>query len=118
MWEAIELSYEKLSDAEKKKLNDDDNPFVSSCKFTGFDGHNEAEYIGIAGFLIDQLQSWSHFKGRDLNSHLPFSLENYRRMLPVFEPHHLSQKRFNLTAVELREILKMQHPEIAKGAAQ
>lgn len=117
MWEAIEVSYENLSDEDKKRIDADENPFVSIHKFSGFDGNSEAQYIGIARFLIDRLESWSYLKGRKLNSHFP-SLEAYERMLSLFQQHPVSQKRFELTATEIREILKMQHPEsgVARGA--
>ena len=60
------------------------HPF-GDARFSGFDGNNELEYISVARFLIDHLDSFTDFKGRDLNSHMP-SIDRYSRMFLVFEP--------------------------------
>jgi uncharacterized protein len=113
MWEAIELSYDKLSADDKARMKAEENPFVSHPRFSGFDGNNETEYMGIAHFLVDELGRFTHFKGRDLNSHMPLSLDGYRRMLTVyrqspFSPLHPDE----LTSTQITEILREQlHPE-------
>ena len=43
------------------------HPF-GDARFSGFDGNNELEYISVARFLIDHLDSFTDFKGRDLDS--------------------------------------------------
>jgi hypothetical protein len=63
--------------------------------------------------MIDDLDQFELFKGRDLNSHLP-SLDMHRRMLAVFKPLRTSA---DLTTSELIDVLKEQmHPENRKAA--
>ncbi len=84
MWDFIESSYNELSKKDKERLEKEADPFGIHVKFMGFDGNNEASYIGIARFLIEKMGRFSNFKKRDLNSHMP-TLATYRRMLSVFE---------------------------------
>jgi len=85
MWSFIEMSYEKLSATDKKKLERDAHPFGKGVKFEGFDGNREADYISIAKYTVEQLNMFRGFKGRGFNSHVP-SLDRYRRMNRTFEP--------------------------------
>lgn len=107
MWTWIERALPHLSP--------DDMELVKAAhygyepKFSGFDGNNEAELLGIARFLIEQLQRFEDFKGRDLGMGMPSSGQ-YQRMLRAFEPmkkrldyrNHLSAKQI----VELIEASK------------
>jgi len=106
MWSFMESSYKDLSNADKTRIENEAHPF-GDARFSGFDGNNESEYISVARFLIDHLDRFTDFKGRDLNSHMP-SIDRYSRMFLVFEPIHkslgLSGKK--LGATEIIEILK------------
>lgn len=114
MWSLIERSYRGLSPEDTTLIEKEAAPLGKHVRFTGFDGNNEAEYINVAGFLVDELERFSEFKGRDLNSHMP-SLDAHRRMLTVFKPMRTSS---NLTATEIIAILKHRiHPESRKAAA-
>lgn len=83
MWSCIEYSYDQLSDGDKHKLKNDVSPFGSNPRFRGFDGNNETEYLGTASFIVNRLDRFVEFKGRDFNSHCP-SLEAYSRMLRLY----------------------------------
>lgn len=85
MWDFLEEAYEKLSDEDKERLAAEAEPFGKYVKFAGFDGNNEAEHMGIAIFLIRDLNRFSRFKDYDMNSHAP-TLEHYGRMYRAFEP--------------------------------
>ena len=85
MWSFVESGYAQLSDERKKEVEAEVGPQGQHVKFPGFDGNNEIEHLSIARFLIDHLDRFVNFKGRDLNSHFP-SIEKYRRMLQAFEP--------------------------------
>ena len=85
MWNFIERGYEQLSAAEKAKIEEDAAPLGKHVRFMGFDGNNEAELIGIARFLIEKLNRFTAFKGRELNAHMP-TRDTYARMLRVWEP--------------------------------
>jgi uncharacterized protein YfbU (UPF0304 family) len=107
MWSFIESGYAALSLQDKARLERK----VEPPKFRGFDGNNEAEYIGISYFLVDKLERFSTFEGRDLNARMP-TLEMHRRMLRVFESTRRSLMGRELTADELVRILnEMTHPE-------
>jgi len=83
MWWFMEMGYAKLSDHERKDLESTGLPYCKKVEFRGFDGNNELEHLSVARFYIDQMGRFTHFRGRDLNSHAP-SLEMHRRMLAVF----------------------------------
>jgi hypothetical protein len=53
-------------------------------KFLGFDGNYETEYVSIARFLVEKLDNFSKFKGREFNSHTPM-VERYKRMCAKFD---------------------------------
>ena len=73
----------------------------------GFDGNHEVEYLGAARFLIDELDRFSRFKGRGLNSHSQLSVQRYRQMFRVFEPLRASVLGSRaLEAVEIIALLK------------
>lgn len=85
MWDFIELSYEKLSEADRATLEKKVEFFGRDPKFVGYDGNNESEYRSVARFMIEDMKRFSRFAGRDLNSHAP-KVDAYRRMYAVFEP--------------------------------
>ncbi len=118
MWSFIESAHAALSKEEKERIEAEAKPFGSHVKFPGFDGNNEGEHLGIAGFLIDKLDRFGSFKGRDLNSHAPL-LPAYRRMVPVFEPIRATLIGRQLSASEIIELLKAKiHPDYRSGSAQ
>jgi uncharacterized protein YfbU (UPF0304 family) len=84
MWSFIEEGFEALNAKDKAKFAEQAAPFTEA-KFAGFDGNNESRHRTIARFLINRLDLFERFKGRDLNSHCP-SLAEHRKMLTKFEP--------------------------------
>jgi uncharacterized protein YfbU (UPF0304 family) len=110
MWTSIERGYAKLSAAAKSQVEKEATPFGKDVHFRGFDGNNEAEHLGIAGFLIRDLERFSDFKGRDLNSHAP-SIDTYRRMMQVYEPMRRTLMGGELGMAAIIQILNaMTHP--------
>jgi len=85
MWRIIEASYNDLTPSDKKRIAQEAQPFGKNVAFRGFDGNNEDEHFSIARFMINDLERFEEFNGRDLNSHTPM-LKRYRRMLHAFEP--------------------------------
>ena len=112
MWSFIEDSYERLSEDDKLLVEKEVEPFGKDPKFRGFDGNNETSQMGIAMFLIDDLDRFQQkYKGRDLNSHMP-SIDTYRRMYTVFEPMRSELIGNLLDAKQLVQILLAEvHPE-------
>ena len=105
MWSLIEHAYRELSAEEKKKLEEDAQPFGENPRFPGFDGNNESEYMNVASFLINDLDRFQEFKGRSLNAHMP-TLEIYRRMLSAFEPIRKTLKSGPMSLEQLTLVLK------------
>jgi uncharacterized protein YfbU (UPF0304 family) len=111
MWSFIERSYKNLTDDQKAIVEKEAAPFGENPSFPGFDGNNESEYMGTASFLVNDLDRFEEFKGRDFNSHYP-SLDSYHRMLTVFKPIVRKSNFQLLSARNIIEILKETvHPE-------
>ena len=106
MWHLIEEAFERLTDEGKKRLAEDAGPFGTHVQFPGFDGNNESEYLGIARFLIEDLQRFSRFRTdhRDLNSHCPM-LDWYGPMVRAFDPIRRTLVGRSMTVSELTMLL-------------
>lgn len=55
-------------------------------RFAGFDANNDPHF-GVAHTLINDLEQFQDFKGRDINSHTQATLPRYRTMRVKFERH-------------------------------
>jgi len=111
MWSFIEHSFEQLSDENKEYLEHEASPFGKDPKFPGFDGNNESNYMGTASFIVNDLERFEGFKGRDFNSHCP-SIDGHRRMLSVFKKVRESINFSPMSANDLATILKERvHPD-------
>ena len=111
MWSVIERSYANLSEVDKKFVEEAAAPFGKDPAFRGFDGNNETDHMGVASFLVNELDRFEEFKGRDFNSHCP-SIDTYNRMLSAYKP--IMEKIFfqPLSAQHIVEILKEKiHPD-------
>ena len=84
MWSRLESAFEALPKKDKERVEKEAQLFGKKLRFPGFDG-NEGACLGIAQFLVEELDRFGGFKGRDLNSHAPLE-SGYRRMLKVYEP--------------------------------
>ncbi len=104
MWHFIESGYDNLSGQDRQKLEAAAGPWGKNVKFPGFDGNNESEQLGIAKFLIEHLDRFQRFKGRDLNSHFP-NIDTYRRMWRVFKSMRTTLMGGELTYKQLVDIL-------------
>jgi uncharacterized protein YfbU (UPF0304 family) len=114
MWSFLESAFRKLSKKDKDRVKAEVAPFGEHVVFAGFDGNGESEHIGVARFLIKQLDRFADFDGRDLNAHMPM-IDTYRRMLSVFVPIRRTLTGGNLNASQIIEILTtMLHPSRRK----
>lgn len=104
MYRLLTPSYEKLSDAEKQRIQAESTPFDDNVKFQGFDGNNDPHY-GITTYLVGQLKRYTEVP-LGLNSHTSSTLGQYRRMLAAFKPMIAeSYPREGLTADQIIKIL-------------
>ena len=114
MWSFLERGFGELSKKDKDRIAAEAEPFGKHVVFAGFDGNNEGEHMSIARFLINELDRFSEFKGRDLNAHM-HTLDAHRRMLSVFGPIRSNLTGRDLNATEIIEILKAKlHPSRRK----
>jgi uncharacterized protein len=114
MWSFLESGFGRLSKKEKERVVTEAEPFGQHVTFAGFGGNDESEHFGVARFLIDELDRFSGFKGRDLDAHIPM-LDAYRRMLTVFAPIRRTLAGGSPSAPQIIEILKaMKHPGRAR----
>ena len=115
LWSFLEPGFVALPAKDKDRVAAEAEPFGKHVVFTGFDGNGESEYIGIARFLINKLDRFTDFKGRDLNAHMP-TLDAHRRMLKVFEPIRSKLIGRGLNADEIIQILQEKlHPTMRKS---
>jgi uncharacterized protein YfbU (UPF0304 family) len=105
MCSLIERGYGRLSKKDKSRLRRDAGPAGKHVVFGGFDGNSEGEHLGVAHFLINELEHFSEFKGCDLDSHCPL-VDGYRRMWSVFEPIRNNLIGQQLSAAQIVEILE------------
>jgi len=104
MWDRLEQSFDNLAPSDKEWLAKHAEPFGRNVRFPGFDGNDEASYINAARFLIDSLERFQHFKGRDLNAHMP-TLAAHRRMLSIFDPILQQVLHRDLNAAQIAEVV-------------
>ena len=116
MWHGIETRYAQLSPAEQELVKTEANLVRGEPRFPGFDGNNEPDHLNTAAFLIDHLDRFPHFKGRDLNAHMP-TIDMHRRMLPVHDAALQSSGYAEpLTTQHLIQILREKvHPSNRRG---
>lgn len=101
MWSSLEESYGKLSPADNQKVEKEANR--TSVRLFGFDANKETHYF-IARYLIEQLDRYPSFRGRDLNSPSP-RIDGYRRMYRVFEAIRPTLVDRSLNADEIVKVL-------------
>jgi uncharacterized protein len=111
MWSFIEYSYGELTGSDKEFLEIEASPFGKDPKFMGFDGNNESEYMSTASFIVNKLDRFEEFKGRNFNSHCQ-SVDAYKRMFSVFKDARSNQTFGGpLNVNQLAHLLKEQvHP--------
>jgi hypothetical protein len=104
MFDFIEAGYAELTRKEKERVKADAGPRGDNPTFLGFDGNNESQHRHIARFLVDKMDRFSRFKGRELNSHCP-SIEGYRNMLAAFAPMRPTLTGATLSASQIIELM-------------
>jgi uncharacterized protein YfbU (UPF0304 family) len=116
MWQFIEEAHEALGPKDRKKVETEAAPFGKRVRFSGFDGNHDSRLWSIASFLVDDMEKFSRFKGRDLNSHGSPPLDAYRRMLAIWDPIRATLDGKPMTADQIIQLLKaMTHPSHAAG---
>lgn len=105
MWSFMEEAYSRLTPAQKLTITEEVGPWATDVQFAGFDGNNESSQMSIARFLIEEMNRFSRFKDRDMNSHSP-TYDRYSRMYELFEPMRASLIGGGLSLQQLVTLLK------------
>ena len=105
MWSFMEEAYGRLTPAQKLTITEEVGPWATDVQFAGFDGNNESSQMSIARFLIEEMNRFSRFKGRDMNSHSP-TFDRYSRMYELFKPMRASLTGGGLSLQQLVTLLK------------
>jgi uncharacterized protein YfbU (UPF0304 family) len=105
MWDFVESAVKKLGTEDRKRLADEVEFVGKNPRFMGYDGNNETQHMGIANFLVQDLDRFSRFKGRDMNSHMPMR-ERYRQMFALFEPMRKTLVGRELSVEQVITLLK------------
>jgi len=115
MWERLEQSFNNLGPDDKASLAKGSAAFGENVRFPGFDGNNESDHISAGHFLVDSLDRFQSFKGRDFNAHMP-TLDGHRRMLTVFDPILRRVLNKDFSAAQVLEVLNAwRHPSYNPG---
>lgn len=106
MWRVLEYSYDRLPEEEKALVKDQARLMGDELLFRGFDGNEETEHLGVALFLIEEMERYEEFKGRTLNTHSP-TLYKYRPMVKTFETKMREAPigQVDLSAKQIAEVL-------------
>lgn len=105
MWSFLERGYTALSEADRERVATEAELVGNEVRFRGFDGNNEANHMGAAHFMINDLDRFAEFAGRDLNSHATL-IDGYQRMYDVFDPIRSTLAGGQLSADEIIQILQ------------
>jgi uncharacterized protein YfbU (UPF0304 family) len=101
MWSVVESSFSKLSTEEQERVRVEAYPYGHEVRFRGFDGNHEVELLSIARFLIEEMDRFTVFKGRELNSHAP-TARHYGLMATTF-----ASLRIGGSALTVDQVIKV-----------
>ena len=99
MMSFIEYSIRELPEEERAEFESN-----TRLRFRGFDGNNDPHH-GVAHALINDLNRFSEFKDRGLNSHSQATLPHYQRMLPIYAALQRESTGDSLSAEQLRTLV-------------
>lgn len=98
MMSFIEFSVSKLPENERAEFEAN-----RALQFRGFDGNHDPHF-GVALTLIEDLNRFSEFQDRELNSHGAARAQSYLRMKPAYDDAMRSGGHDGLSADQLRTI--------------
>lgn len=98
MYRVIENATAKLKEEDRSELD------LNAIRFDGFDANNDPHYQ-FAKFIIEKMDLYESFQGRQLNSHTMASMRRYKRMLPVHKALY-SQTMSKYGFTELQKLIE------------
>lgn len=110
MWFFIESAYDEMDPDDKARIAEEVGPLGKNVRFLGFDGNYETKHLSVASFLINDMDRFQHFSGRDLNSHCPV-VDGYLRMFEIFKTIRPQLAEAGLTADQITRLLNARKAE-------
>lgn len=104
-WAFIEEACERFTASQREQIATEVGPLGAHIEFQGFDGNNESSQLSIARFLIEDMDRFSRFKGRSLNSHHP-THSRYARMNQLFASMRAGLIGHGLTVAQVIALMK------------
>lgn len=98
MYSRINDSIRNLTDEDKKLLD------LGSLEFEGFDASNGMHYY-MMSYLVDRMDEYHEYKGRELKSHTTSPLSKYNKMLPIHAEFELLKKE-RYTTSDLQKFIE------------
>ncbi|MCF2443582.1 YfbU family protein [Dyadobacter sp. CY345] len=99
--ENILKMYNRINDS-IRYLNDEDKELLDlgSLEFEGFDVNGGMHYY-MMSYLVDRMDEYHEYKGRELKSHTNSSLSKYNKMLPIHtEFEQLKKDRYSTSDLQ------------------
>jgi uncharacterized protein YfbU (UPF0304 family) len=109
MYRRIANSTATLSALDKENINE------NTIAFEGFDANNDPHYHYMR-FMVEKLNLWQEYRGVLLNSHSPYSIKKYRKMLD-YQNQLLSKEQYDLNKSDLEHLTSIfKKKELTKSA--
>lgn len=78
---------------------------LEKIKFEGFDANNDPHYHYMI-FMVDRMKIWREYRGEYVNSHSPFTLPKYQKMLD-YQNYLLDNDQYHMTKEDLENLIDM-----------
>lgn len=104
MWSFVENAVGNFSATQKTEYESLVGEHDQDPKYLGYDGNNETDHYSATEMMVESLDKFGEFFGREHNSHLP-TAQTYRQMVHEFKRVDLGHGGRTLTPSEVAGIV-------------
>lgn len=104
IYNLMQISFDQHDPADQERIKEEAQLNTDAIEFPGFDGNNEGRQMSIARHLIEEMNRFTEFGGKYLNSHSRM-LPKYRQMLPVAKEIQRTKAGFEQPYFSAQEII-------------
>lgn len=104
LYNFMQIAFDQLEPSDKERIKEETNIKEDAINFPGFDGNNEGRQLSIARHLIEEMDRFTDFAGKYLNSHSR-KLDQYREMLKVAKEIRSTKTGFEQPYYSTAEII-------------